>query len=310
LFAWPPDGKWVVTDGLALLSTESSEMRGLTSQPMKSFRDRSPSVSPDGRTVAFSRLTGYGASEMYLLDLTEDLKPKTEPRRLASLKGFRFGSAWTPNGQEMIFTSGVFAGTMLTSLWKAPVSGAEEPEQLPFNPGEADSPAISRSGNRLAYRRNLIDANIWRLSLSGPGVASGPAAQLIASTRIDSTAQYSPNGKRIAFESTRGGVKGIWVSDADGSNVEVLFSKAGTTSGTPRWSPDGQRISFDFGAEGNIDIYVIRATGGKPILLTTDPAYDAAPSWSKDGKWSTLHRNAPAKTRCGRYPLEVGRLFR
>jgi Tol biopolymer transport system component len=108
---------------------------------------------------------------------------------------------------------------------------------------------------------------------------------LIASTRIDNTAQYSPNGKRIAFESTRGGVQGIWVSDADGSNVELLFSKAGTSSGTPRWSPDGQRIAFDYNAEGNTDIYVIRASGGEPILLTTHPAYDAAPSWSRDGKW-------------------------
>ena len=37
--------------------------------------------------------------------------------------------------------------------------------------------------------------------------------------------------------------------------------------------------------EGNPDIYVIRASGGKPIPLATDPVYDAAPSWSKNGKW-------------------------
>ena len=54
-FAWLPDGKWVVTDGLALLSTESGETRSLTSPPTKSTSDFSPAVSPDGRTVAFSR---------------------------------------------------------------------------------------------------------------------------------------------------------------------------------------------------------------------------------------------------------------
>ena len=43
-------------------------------------------------------------SDIYLLDLTEDLKPKGEPRRLTSLKGFSFGSAWTPNGREIIFS--------------------------------------------------------------------------------------------------------------------------------------------------------------------------------------------------------------
>ena len=171
------------------------------------------------------------------------------------------------------------------SLWKVPASGAGEPEQLPFSGGEASWPAISRSGNRLAYEREVFDPNIWRLSLSGPGVAAGPPARFIASTRSDAAAQYSPDGKRIAFESDRSGVHGIWVSDADGSNAVELFSQAGASCGTPRWSPDGQRIAFDSDPEGNIDIYVIRASGGKPIRLTTDSADDEAPSWSRDGKW-------------------------
>ena len=131
----------------------------------------------------------------------------------------------------------------------------------------------------------VFDANIWRLSLSGPGVATGPPARFIASTRLDAAAQYSPDGKRIAFESDRSGVHGIWVSDADGSNAVELFSRAGAGSGTARWSPDGQRIAFDSNPEGNLDIYVIRASGGKPIRLTTDPADDDAPSWSRDGNW-------------------------
>ena len=86
-FAWLPDGKWVITDGLVLLSTESGETRNLTSPPTKSSFDFSPAVSPDGRTVAFSRSTGFVASDIYLLDLTEDLKPKGEPRHPISLKG-------------------------------------------------------------------------------------------------------------------------------------------------------------------------------------------------------------------------------
>jgi Tol biopolymer transport system component len=64
-----------------------------------------------------------------------------------------------------------------------------------------------------------------------------------------------------------------------------LFSKSGRDCGTPCWSPDGQRVAFDFYPEGNYDIYVIRASGGKPIPLTTDPAADVSPSWSRDGNW-------------------------
>jgi Tol biopolymer transport system component len=108
---------------------------------------------------------------------------------------------------------------------------------------------------------------------------------LIFSTRPDSAAQYSPDGKRIAFESERSGVHSIWVCDAGGSNAVELFSRAGANCGTAHWSPDGQRIAFDFNPEGNSDIYAIRATGGMPIRLTTDPAADWAPTWSRDGKW-------------------------
>src|SRR5262249_3789043 len=136
-----------------------------------------------------------------------------------------------------------------------------------------------------AYMRKVQDGNIWRLPLSGPGVAGGPPARFIASTRDDLDAQYSPDGKRIAFSSDRSGGYGIWVSDADGSKAVELISQAGASCGNPSWSPDGQRIAFNLDAGGNTDIYAIRASGGKPIRLTTDLADDEAGSWSRDGKW-------------------------
>jgi len=116
-------------------------------------------------------------------------------------------------------------------------------------------------------------------------VAAGPAARLIASSREEYAPQYSPDGKRIAFESDSSGAHSIWVRDMDGFHAVELFSPPSGNCGTARWSPDGQRVAFDSDMEGNFDIYVIRATGGKPIRLSTAPGDDVAPSWSKDGKW-------------------------
>ena len=305
-FAWLPDGKWVITDGLVLLSTESGATRSLISPPKSSF-DFSPAVSPDGRTVAFSRSVGVVAWYIYVLDLTEDLKPKGEPRRLSSLNG-SISSAWSSNGREIIFVSGGLVGG--TSLWRVPASGAGEPAQLPFSVGEASSPAISWTGNRLAYQRTAVDPNIWRLSLAAPGLASGPPVRFIHTTRQDFAAQYSPDGKRIAFESDRNGVKGIWVSDADGSNLEELFSQSGASCGTARWSPDGQRIAFDFNPEGNYDIYVTRASGGKPMPLTTDSADDVAPSWSRDGKWVYFGSKRTGRDEVWKVSAEGGKAVR
>jgi Tol biopolymer transport system component len=288
-FAWFPDGKWVVIYGLALLSLETGEMRSLTFPQNKLFMDNSPAVSPDGRIVAFSRSAGRVEQNIYLLDLNEDLKPKGEPRQLTFMKDFSYRPAWTPDGQEIIFSSS-------GSLWRIPVSGGGKPEQLPFAAGEASNPAISRIGNRLAYTRIVYDRNIWRLPLSNSGAAGGPPARFIASTRLDYSPQYSPDGRHIAFTSDRSGVSAIWVSDADGSNPVELFSHAGTAS--PSWSPDGQRVAFDSDLEGKRDIYVIRARGGKPVRLTTDPADHFVPSWSRDGNWIYF-----ASTRNARYEV-------
>ena len=88
----------------------------------------------------------------------------------------------------------------------------------------------------------------------------------MGSTRMDQSAQYSPDGKRIAFTSNRTGVNSIWVSDADGTNAVALFSQPGKVLGSPIWAPDGKRIAFDSNLEGDMDIYIVRASGGKPVL--------------------------------------------
>ena len=152
-FAWFPDGKWVVTNGLALLSIETGETRSLTFLPTKSFPDFSPAVSPDGHTIAFSRPDSMFDWNIYLLDVTEDLKAKGEPRQLTTLKGVSHSPAWTPSGEEVIFASA--PGLVGYSLWRKAVSGGGEPEKLPFGRGEASRPAISSSGNRLAYERGV-----------------------------------------------------------------------------------------------------------------------------------------------------------
>jgi Tol biopolymer transport system component len=303
-FTWLPDGKWVVTDGLALLSTESGETRSLTSPPTKSFIDYSPAVSPDGRTVAFSRSASWFRSDIYLLDLTEDLKPKGEPRRLTSLKGDSTDSAWTPEGQEIIFSSAAeFDGGR---LWRVPSSGSGVPEQLPFSGAGAYRPAISRNGNRLAYQRYMFDKNIWRLPLSSLATAAGPPARFIASTRQDFAPQYSPDGKRIAFVSDRNGVNGIWVSDVEGSNAVELFSRAGAECGQVVWSPDAQRLAIDSNVEGNFDIYVMGASGGRPMRLTTDSAGDISPSWSGDGNWVYFTSDRSGRHEVWKVPAGAG----
>jgi Tol biopolymer transport system component len=145
--------------------------------------------------------------------------------------------------------------------------------------------AASRQGSRLVYsRRGSPDGtDIWRLPIAEKNVSE--PVRFIASTRAEWTPQYSPDGKRITFESDRSGSDEIWVCDEDGSNLVQLTSMDWGRAGSPRWSPDGQQIAFDSHTAGNWDVYVVSSQGGKPRRLTTNPASDAIPSWSRDGAW-------------------------
>jgi len=60
----------------------------------------------------------------------------------------------------------------------------------------------------------------------------------------------------------------------------------------PSLSPDGKQVAFVWYGpnEDNFDIYVRRVGAGEPLRLTTDPASDADPVWSRDGDWIAFSR--------------------
>src|SRR5262249_21116690 len=130
--------------------------------------------------------------------------------------------------------------------------------------------------------------------------------ELISSTRDDVEAQFSPDGKRIVFDSSRSGSDEIWVCDTDGSHAVQLTSFGIGNSGAPRWSPDGEHIAFHSSAEGQWEIYVIGANGGKPKRLTSHPATEHVPSWSRDGNWIYFASDRSGKNQVWKVPADGG----
>jgi Tol biopolymer transport system component len=312
--SWTPDGNGLIVvdritgssrHALFLLSTDTVEKRRLTSPPALHYADCSPAVAPDSRTLAFVRSPAVGVGEIWLQPLSSDYTARGEPKQLTFGGRYISNLAWTADGRE-IFYMEVREGSPV--LWRIGVSGASPPKlvHLFTAPTRKGSFAITRDGNRLAYSQVYLSANIWRMELRPRLGQPRNPVRLLSSTRIDANARFSPDGKRIAFGSTRSGSFEIWVSENDGSNPVQLTSFGGPMTGTGRWSPDGKQIAFDCVAGGNGDIYIVSAGGGKPRRLTTDPATDDSPSWSRDGKWIYFGSNRRGLFQIWKMPAEGG----
>jgi Tol biopolymer transport system component len=156
-----------------------------------------------------------------------------------------------------------------------------------------------------------------------------PLIVLIASVLLSSCASsyygdwnvaWSPDGTRIAFDSTRSHQYRIYALDANGTNIDELADGkqpawspdgsriafvfggsiylmnsdgneqinlvGGSTNGftgDPNWSPDGTMIAFASDRTGDSEIYVIDVESGDQVNLTQHPARDTEPAWSPDG---------------------------
>ena len=91
----------------------------------------------------------------------------------------------------------------------------------PIDGAEGVWPTISPRDDQLAYSTDTGQTSIWRRDVVHPEL---PPTRILSSSRSENTAQYSPDGKHIAFESDRSGRWAVWMSDVDGGNL-VRVSK-------------------------------------------------------------------------------------
>ncbi len=308
--SWSPDGTFVALPSknprqtaysIFLLSVETGQKRKLTSPPNNYVGDSAPRFSPDGKHVAFIRISSALSSEIYVVNVT-DGNAKGEPRRLTFHEGEIFGLDWTPDGRRLVYSLGHSGGDK--SLWTIPGSGGV-PERLGFA-GNINGLSVSRSGSRLVYERDNEDRNIWRIPGPNSSERDSEPSRFIASTQVDMEPQFSPDGAKIAFTSSRTGSFEIWVCDREGRNVVQLTAFGGPAVGSPRWAPDSRWIAFDGTKAANSDIYVMSADGGPPRRVTTGPSNNVRPSWSKDGRWIYFGSDRNGERQIWKTPAQGG----
>ncbi len=290
--SWSPDGRWLAaalvtkeggqTSRIHLVPAQGGEPQAITA-PTPPGYDVHPVFSPEGRRLAYASCGGgiFPPCEVSVLDLGVDFRPQASPRRrfMGKARWTISGLAWTRDGRSLVFST--HYGGVDHYLWRLGAEGVSPPERVELAGRGAFYPATVASTDRLVFTRDLWNEDIYRFE------AGRPATAVVVSSFPDRTPSFSPDGRRIAFESGRSGeVQEIWLAQADGSNPVQLTHGPGDWQGTPRWSPDGRRIVFDSrGEDGYRDVWWIDVGGGPPRRLTSGPQHEGLASWSRDGRW-------------------------
>jgi dipeptidyl aminopeptidase/acylaminoacyl peptidase len=131
---------------------------------------------------------------------------------------------------------------------------------MPARPGEftvedllklerVSDPQLSPDGTRVAFvvteanlAANSRASHIWMVKTEG-----GTPVQVFASAKSDDTPRWSPDGKHLAFISTRDGESQIWIGDVGGEGTPATPRKVtsiATEAAGVKWSPDGKWLAF------------------------------------------------------------------
>lgn len=111
--------------------------------------------------------------------------------------------------------------------------------------GRVSDPHISPDGKTIAYtvtyyskEDNTSNSDIWLVSTNG-----GEARQLTTSKKADFNPRWSPDGKTIAFISSREGSPQVWLISVEGGEARKVTNVSTGASGVI-WSPDGKYLAF------------------------------------------------------------------
>jgi TolB protein len=222
--SWSPDGRSIAytsyRTGIADILI-SNIYAGTMEVPTKGVgQNFLPVFSPDGARIAFMS-NRDGNNEIYVMN-----RDGSNVMRLTNNQAIDVTPTWSPAGTQIAFTS-ERTGTPQIYVINVDGSGLRRISSESYADRATWSPAPY---NEIAFTAR-----------TGPGfdikiqsIATGETRQITFGEGTNESPAWSPNGRHLAFMSTRAGRSQIFTVDRDGKNLRQLTRDGNNT--TPHWS--------------------------------------------------------------------------
>ena len=221
---WSPDGRSIAYSSYRTGVPDiliSNIYAGTMENPTKgNGQNFLPVFSPDGTRIAFMSMRD-GNSEIYVMN-----RDGSDVRRLTNNPAIDGSPTWSPTGTQIAFTS---ERTGTPQIYTMNVDG---------------SGIVRRSSESYADRATWSPAPYNEIAFTartGPGfdikilnIANGTTRQITFGEGTNESPVWAPNGRHLAFMSTRSGRSQIFSVDGDGRNLRQITREGNNT--TPHWS--------------------------------------------------------------------------
>lgn len=223
-----------------------------------------PSISPDGRMVAYVAPDDNDVPQIWIQPL-----PRGEPVRITSGEAAAFRPRWGPTGDIVFARSG-------QGIWAVSYMGGTPRRILE----SGLNPNLSVDGTRLVYER---EQGIWTAAADGAGARRLDHIPTKYYS-IPATPAFSPDARSVVYFRPEAGPNGdFWVAPVDGGEPPRRLTNDLREGGYPVWTAD-DRIIFSSARGGSRTLWQVPAAGAEPEPLTTGAGEDDEPDLARDGR--------------------------
>jgi len=216
-----------------------------------------------------------------------------------------FSPTWDPTGLRAVYT-------VLSEGWgKIVVRDLVRGTATTVKPTATElnyTAAVSADGTWLAFSRSMEEGtDVYRYNLQRDccleRLTVGRFSDNLSPT-------FSPDGRQIAFVSTRAGGQQIYVMSTDGTGQELFapFDYGVTgNSNAPEWSPDGTQIAFHRDVVGSPQLFLMNVRS-RVVRQLTSYGRNEDPTWAPDGRHLAFISDRTGRRQVWTIDVESGRV--